>query len=383
MTAPDGFTHTPVVIVGGGPVGLALALLLARRGVASTVIDARTVEAARADRRLIALSRGSLELLQPLLRLAPAVTAPIRRVVVSSAQEFGRVVIDESELGGPLGATVRYGDLLAPLDAACAAEPSIALLRPRRVARVEQQPRQVCVQLDDGTAREAAVLVNAEGTPTNAEPPPQAALLADLAVSGAPPGAAFERFTREGPLALLPLPAPAGATMALVWCMPAAAAERRSALDDAAFLAELRAAFGTHAARIERVGPRASYPLREQSRSLLREHRSVWIGNAAQTLHPVAGQGLNLGLRDAAQLADALAEAHVRGDDPLAALDGYERARRADRSALLALTRRLPGLFATRAAPVALGRSLGLVALAAMPDLRRQFARLLMFGVRG
>jgi 2-octaprenyl-6-methoxyphenol hydroxylase len=372
-----------VTIVGAGPVGLALALLLARRGVASALVDARTLEAARADRRLLALSRGSLELLQPLVRLAPAATAPIRRVVVSSAQEFGRVVIDESELGGPLGATVRYGDLLTPLDTACAAEPRVTLQRPRRVAQVTQQPAGVHAQLDDGTTLASQVLVNAEGTTPGAKAS-QAALLADLVVSGAASGAAFERFTRDGPLALLPLPAAAGAgAMALVWCMPAAVAERRAALDDAAFLAELRGAFGTHAARIERIGPRLHYPLHEQSRELLREHRCVWIGNAAQTLHPVAGQGLNLGLRDAAQLADALAQAHARGDDLAAALDGYERERRADRGAVLALTRRLPGLFASRAAPVALGRSLGLIALAAIPDLRRQFARLLMFGVRG
>jgi len=377
-----------VLIVGGGPVGLALALMLARRAVASTVIDARSVEAACADRRLLALARGTLELLQPLVRIAPAATAPIRAVVVSSAQEFGRVVIGPQDFGtAPLGATVRYGDLLAPLAAACAADPHITLLRPRRVVEVVQQPRGVHAQLDAGDAIDAAVLVNAEGTPAeDGAPPSQSALIADLVVAGGEPGTAYERFTRDGPLALLPLPGPAadaGRPMALVWCMPSAAAERRSALADADFLDELRAAFGSYGTRIVGAGARTRYALHEQARAQLREHRCVWIGNAAQTLHPVAGQGLNLGVRDAAQLADVLAGPLARGADPLAALDAYERGRRADRGTMLALTRRLPALFATRAAPVALGRTLGLAALAAIPGLRREFARVLMYGVRG
>jgi 2-octaprenyl-6-methoxyphenol hydroxylase len=384
-TAPGSPVST-VLIVGGGPVGLALALLLARRAVPSTVVDARTLDAAAADRRLLALSRGTLDLLQPLVRLPAAATSPIRSVVVSSAGEFGRVVIGPEDLGPqPLGLTVRYGDLLQPLAQACADEPLIRLRRPLRVAAIEQKPAQAVARFDDGSEEAAAVLVNAEGTARDPAAPTQAALVADVRVQGPAAGTAFERFTREGPCALLPLPGAAseqGRPMALVWCMPVAAAERRAQLDDAAFIAELHAVFGTLAARIVAVGPRAPYPLHQQSRALLREHRCVWIGNAAQTLHPVAGQGLNLGMRDAAQLADTLAQAITHGADPLPALDAYEQARRADRAAVLTLTRRLPGLFATRAAPVALGRTLGLLALVAIPDLRREFARLLMFGVR-
>jgi len=99
-----------IIIVGGGPVGLALALLLARREVSSTVIDARGLEVARSDQRLLALARGTVDLLRPLLDLPQEACAPIRTVVVSSAGEFGRVVIREDDLGiGPLGVTVRYG----------------------------------------------------------------------------------------------------------------------------------------------------------------------------------------------------------------------------------------------------------------------------------
>ena len=376
-----------VLIVGGGPVGLTLALLLARLQVHSEVLDARTPDAARADRRLLALSRGSVELLDPVVSLPSSVTAPIRTVVVSSAGEFGRVEIGAGDLGPrPLGLTVRYGELLAPLAGACAANPFIQITRPLRVTETRQHSTKVVVRLDDGSEREASILVNAEGTvgPLPGEPA-QVALVSDVSVLGPESGSAYERFTREGPLALLPCPgAPTGVgrSMAMVWCMPPGVAARRLVLDDGAFAQELQQAFGARNGTILHVGPRASYPLHQQSRPALREHRIVFVGNAAQTLHPVAGQGLNLGMRDAAQLAGHLVRAHVERRDPVTALADYERVRRADRVAILALTRNAPQLFATRAMPIAIGRSVALAALNAVPALRQQFARLLMFGVR-
>jgi 2-octaprenyl-6-methoxyphenol hydroxylase len=376
-----------ILIVGGGPVGLTLALLLARQQIHSEVLDARTLDAACADRRLLALSRGSVELIDPVVSLPSSVTAPIRSVVVSSAGEFGRVEIGAGDLGPrPLGLTVRYGDLLAPLAAACGGNPFIRITRPLRVTEDRQHSTKVLVRLDDGSEREAPILVNAEGTvgPLPGDPA-QVALVSDVVVQGPASGCAYERFTRDGPLALLPCPGTpsgAGRSMAMVWCMPPGVAARRLALDDGDFTQELQQAFGVRNGTILHLGPRASYPLHQQSRAALREHRIVFVGNAAQTLHPVAGQGLNLGLRDAAQLAGQFARAHAERRDPSTALAGYERMRRADRAAIVALTRNAPQLFATRAMPIALGRSVALAALSAVPALRQQFARLLMFGVR-
>jgi 2-octaprenyl-6-methoxyphenol hydroxylase len=379
--------RAPVVIVGGGPVGLALALMLAHWKVPSEVIDARTLEAAQGDRRLLALSRGTLQLLRPLVTLPPPLTAPIRTVFVSSAGEFGRVVLGNDDGGeGPLGVTIRYGDLLVPLAEACSRSSLVTISRPCRVVEIRQQPAQAVVRFDDGATLETQIVVNAEGLAAQsaAVAPAQYALLADVTVQGPDPGSAFERFTRDGPLALLPLPGAAegGRSMGLVWCMPPDLAARRLALSDREFAAELQRAFGARNSKFVRVGPRARVPLHQQARSSLREHRVVYLGNAAQTLHPVAGQGLNLGMRDCASLADCLGQALAEQRDLVTALGGYDRARSVDRAAILALTRNAPALFSTRAAPVAFGRSFALTALSVFPDLRRQFARLLMFGVR-
>lgn len=379
----------PVAIIGAGPVGLTLALLLARRNVPSIVLDARPLAQAQADRRWLALSRGTLQILEPIVTLPAAATAAIRTVVVSSRGEFGRVVIGADEAGGEdLGTIVRYGDLIGPLAAAAEAERLVTIRRPARVLAVSQGAASAQVQLEGTPEIAATLVVNAEGlAPQAAAAARQVALVADVVINGPAPGTAFERFTREGPLALLPTPPRAGddraaRRMALVWCMGPEAAGRRGKLVDAEFVAELQQAFGPRNGRILEVGPRGQHALVEQSRSSLREHRVVYLGNAAQTLHPVAGQGLNLGMRDCVALADALAATFARGLDPLGALADYERVRRADRATIVRMTRTVPQLFSSSFAPIAAGRSLALTALSLVPPLRREFARALMFGVR-
>jgi 2-octaprenyl-6-methoxyphenol hydroxylase len=374
-----------IAILGGGPTGLTCALLLARSGRACVVCDAQTVEQARADRRVLAVSRGSWQILQPLLAKLPA-RAPITDVHVSSAGEFGATRIAASDFDGvELGATVYYGDLLAALDQAAAANPLIERRRPLRVQDVQQAPQSVRVICGEGAPLEAPLAINAEGwsrpggTDARADSSdPPVALVGDVRVSGPKAGAAFERFTRDGPLALLPSPA-GPALHSVVWCMPAALAQRRLAATDEARRADLQHAFGTRLGTIEALGELRVHRLHERMRTDVQAHRCVAIGNAAQTLHPVAGQGFNLAVRDCASLVDSLA-AHA--GDVAAALADYARRRRADRATIAAVTHWLPPLFATRFAPIAAARALGLTALDLVPALRNQLAHLLMFGVR-
>lgn len=396
----DGAEH--IVIIGGGPIGLTTALLLDDAGYRVTVIEGRDAAAARADRRLLALSRGTWQVLAPLLPVAPP-HARIDTVVVSSAGEFGTTRIDASELDGtsgqPLGVTVHYGTLCDALEQAVTGaqrEARIAVVRPARATQVAQRHDSATVTLDDARALAADLVLHAEGGTGTQRSQDHAqsgatdsatdsgwALLAEIQMSGPGAGVAFERFTREGPLALLPAVTGQGRGWSLVWCSDAAGATQRGALGDANFVAALQAAIGPRAARVVSAGPRLAVRLAPQTRAQIHEHRVAWIGNAAQTLHPVAGQGFNLGVRDACALVAALRgrRAQARTDVPAALID-YASNRSIDRRLITGITRWLPAVFATRAWPIALGRSLGLTALDLVPPLRHQWAHLLMFGVR-
>lgn len=380
----------PVAILGGGPVGLTLALLLAKRSVPSVVFDARSVEQASADRRLLALSLGSLQTLGSLVELPSDAQAPIRTVIVSSVGQFGRAVIGERDVRSEiLGATIRYGDLIAVLSAAAEVNEFISVRRSLKVLSVRQSPSSVQIELQGQPPFTAPLALSAEGLGTEpVESASQSALVADLEVTGLERGSACERFTRDGPLALLPLPmrmvsGVAGTQkMALVWCMSNTQADRRCALTDSALIDELSTQLGERKLRVISLHARNRFPLHQRARDELVEHRIAYLGNAAQTLHPVAGQGLNLGLRDGAVLAELIGADYAAGSDPMQWLHSYAQSRRADRAAIVALTRTAPAFFATRFAPIALARSIGLTALAVVPNLRREFARLLMFGVR-
>ncbi len=396
----------PVVVLGGGPIGLACALLLARAGIACELLDARPVEALQQDRRLLALSRGSLLVLESLLGPGFAPMAAIERVQVSSRGDPGAVQLGARDFpGAGVGATVWYADLVTALANAAhrltRSPPEQALIhirRPRRAVRIDQQPDRVRILLDDGNVLQARLAVDAEGTPTLAPQAKNFALLAEFDVPQVTPGDAIERFTREGPLALLPLPpatgssraprtqgaAPAASSpgertrMSMIWCQAAALARKRLEMDETELSEQIAQALGPRLGRPAAMGPRFIFPLVTHRLAQVCEHRLVHIGNAAQSLHPVAGQGFNLGIRDCCCLVESLLDA--QGDDPVLALESYRRRRRLDRRLVPALTSALPPLFSSNIAPIALARSAGLIALDAMPGLRRAFTRLLMFG---
>ena len=184
---------------------------------------------------------------------------------------------------------------------------------------------------------------------------------------------AWERFTPDGPLALLPL----GDEYSVVFTLPPAKADAVMALDDAAFAAALQAQFGRRL-RLSRPGPRSRFPLALRRRRTLVDGRQVWIGNCAQTLHPVSGQGFNLGLRDAWQLAEILLADGV----DRASLDRYAASRRLDRDGGALFTDGIVRLFSNDCAPLKLARGLGLWALDVFPPARHFVAKRMIWGAR-
>jgi 2-octaprenyl-6-methoxyphenol hydroxylase len=403
-----------LAICGAGPVGAAFALFLRERGVAAdriALIDARSAAAAAADDRMIALSHGSATLLARLGAwrpgVAPRATA-IDTIHVSHRGRFGRTVIDRRDYGVPaLGHVIRHGDLTGALDEALARS-GIAVRRPSRVDAIDVDGDALRVTLASTGGRSTTLTtrhaIHAEGGLFDRQQRRaihrdygQSAVTAFVTLREPPSPAlastAFERFTEDGPIALLPATdAQADGAIrrgyALVWCGKPDDAAARVALDDAAFLDALHAAFGDRLGRFATVGSRRTYPLGLNAVDRLSRMRSPTsaefaIGNAAQTLHPVAGQGLNLGLRDAHDLSRLLAEASRDATTDAGALVArHAAARRADRAATVNLTDAMPRLFASDFAPLALGRGLTLALLDVVPPLRGLFARQMMSGRR-
>lgn len=335
-----------VLIGGAGPVGLALAAMLVRHGMAPrriALIDARPLEQAAHDPRSLALSWGSRQLLEE-IRAWPAGATPIREIHVSRRGHFGRTLMTAAEFALPeLGYVSRYGTLVQTLSAAAGAA-GVQVLRPMQIASREETAQGVVLLLADGRTLHGQIMVQAEGGLFSDQPGKpisrdynQTAVISHVTVSAPVAARAFERFTDEGPLALLPQ----DDGYALVWCLRPARASQVAALPDDAFLTQLQQAFGQRLGRILSATRRLAYPLGLNAGTPYTA-RMVAIGNAAQTLHPVAGQGLNLGLRDAAVLARMLAV-----DATPLTLQHYASHRRQDRSLTIALTDTMARAFAS------------------------------------
>ncbi len=376
-------TDFTIAICGAGPVGMALAALLVHRGMVPdrvALIDAKTVEQAAQDPRSIALSYGSRQILEQ-VNAWPIAANPISQIHVSRRGHFGRTLIDCKDYELPaLGYVTRYGTLLAAL-ANSARQAAVSVLRPAQIAAITEQEDAVRLQFADGRALTAQIMVQAEGGVFSDQAARslhrdynQTAIVAQVVASAAIPQRAFERFTDEGPLALLPQ----DDGYALVWCARPATADKLIALAESAFLAELQQAFGFRLGRFTGVTQRNAYPLGLNARPAT-SARTVAIGNAAQILHPVAGQGLNLGLRDATVLARLLTP-----DASPAMLERFAASRHADRSMTIQLTDTMARIFA--GAPdgalsqTLLGLSLGIVD--GFKPARRLLAEQMMFGRR-
>ncbi len=392
-------TALRLAVVGAGPSGLALALLAARslQLASITVFDARPADKDVAqDPRTLALALGSVQLLQRLSAWPTALAQPILDVHVSQAppsHPAAEVHLRATDEGVPmLGAVLSYGALVSALQQAwideAAREPQrLALRLGTPVAAV--LPAAEGVSLDTGSVETFDVAVIAEGGVFAEQSRKawrhdyaQTAWVGTATLHGAPAATAFERFTRAGPLALLPLPAQAGtppdtSRAAIVWCV-ARDDDPVQSLDEAERLVLVQSLLPEIAGRITALSALKPFALGLNAERSLVQGRCVRIGNAAQTLHPVAGQGLNLGLRDAHELVQRLRDER----DVERALAGFDRARALDRWSTLVSTDLLARGFAWRAPLLAPLRALGLAGFEAATPLKSMLARQMMFGRR-
>src|SRR3954471_20138091 len=342
-----------VLIHGAGPVGCTLALALQGSGLRTAIFDPSFARPA-AGFRPIALSYASRLILERTGAWGAFPVTPIETVHVSQQGGFGRTRLDAHDADVPaLGYVTEY----APL---------VAALRSRVQASHVEIAAQSCPARCD---------VHAEGSTDDAEEKRYShdALLTVVRLASAATTAAYERFTPEGPLALLPH----AGRYALIWSASPGRARRLAEMPTAAFLAELALAMGRLPTPVE-VGERTVRPLAMRVRAARVAERSVYIGNAAQTLHPVAGQGLNLGLRDAWELAQILRSAQDPGDP--ATLERYSARRRFDAAATARVTDLLAGGFLGTGRLARSARGAALTLLDILPGPRRFFARRMIYG---
>ena len=366
-----------VLVVGGGPVGATLALGLAGSGLEVTVLEARANPEPSGDPRAIALSEGSRIILQRLGVWAELASeaAPIRSIHISQQGRLGRSVLRAEETGhAALGHVVGYAALAAACDRALA-HSGICVLRGARAERLIPEADACHVEYqsaDGGGMMRTALAVVADGGRSldqlaglgrQVREYGQSALVAMVEAELPHDGVAFERFTPEGPIALLPWTGTgSGRACALVWTASPGEAERLKALDEAEFLQELHEHFGDRVGDFTKASGRAAFPLRlAWLRPKTAQHLAA-IGNAAQTLHPVAGQGFNLGLRDAWELATLIRTTPSAELGSAAMLARYRNTRRLDTSGGMLFTDLLvrtfsndwPGLGAARGAALAM-----------------------------
>jgi 2-octaprenyl-6-methoxyphenol hydroxylase len=393
-----------ILIVGAGPVGSVCALALQQQGIASRMLEAQPADA-RADTRTLALSYGSRLILDRLGvwdRIEGA--TPITRIHISQRGALGVARLSASEVQVPaLGYVLPYATLTAVLKQALA-DAGIAVDYGVAVAAIESNDDCAKLRTAAGDTLAAPLVVVADGGRGAKAPDPkisrdydQSAVVCDVQTELPHANQAYERFTPEGPAALLPHegtptfeglkpmkdPMPNGDRYALVWTATNADAQRIAALPDTEFLDALYRHFGGRQGRFVAASPRKTFPLKLAYTGSEASNRVVRIGNAAQTLHPVAGQGFNIGLRDAWELASLCGDTPADEIGNAAMLRAYVRGRRVDVLGGVGFTDFLVRVFSNDIAPLRHARGLGLLALEVFPPLKSFVARRMIFGARG
>jgi 2-octaprenyl-6-methoxyphenol hydroxylase len=380
-----------IAIVGGGPVGAALALALRGSKLKVCVLEARPVNTASNDARALALSYGS-RLLLARLGIWDALhdVSAIRTIHISQKQSFGRAELHAAELNVPeLGYVLPYPVLQDALTDALRSS-DVASIYSASVTQLTNEADHAAINYQlDGAEHilHTRLAVVADGGKLLAQQYPpevhdygQSALITHITCSAPQTAMAFERFTPQGPLALLPFQN----GYELVWTAPRQAAQDMLAWDDAKFLNDLHQHFGDRVGEFLTVSKRTCFPLglRRAPQQTPMPH-TVLLGNAAQTLHPVAGQGFNMGLRDAWELAQEILDASPETLGSESMLAAYRAHRRADREAGIRFTDGLVRLFSNDLPLISAGRAAALTALDCLPFVKNFVAKRMMFGANG
>jgi len=381
----------PICIIGGGPAGCCMALLLAQQGWSSHLLEAGdwSIEFTDKSERTLALSQKSWDILSEIgIRAEDLNAKAIRTIHVSQRGMPGQVLLDSNHLDQKVfGYTVSYGALLKALRHAISTEPQVSIHPHSKVVglRGSQSLAQVSYQ-SASTGNQSlfsALAIVADGGAEIDDPMAlnwsygTEALSCQVTTHEKINGMTWERFTPEGPIALLP----SSKGLALIWTGSASHIHELSKLDDSAFLAELQNWFGDRAGNFVTASSRIRYPLKSRFSLRPAQHRVIRIANAAQTLHPVAGQGFNLGLRDVIALRNCLSQEITRDPGHASILSRFADIRSADRWLTGGLTHLLAQGFTL---PFPGARSLGSLALTAMdvsPGMRAHFARLMSDGL--
>ena len=393
--------HADIAIIGGGMVGASLALLLAQQNPAWKImlLDAQAINVNEApyqssfDSRSTAISHGSVEILQNLgvwQQLSQQATA-IRQVHVSDAGHFMGGLIDAKTYGlSAVGFVIPNAWLGRVLHRQLLAQKNVEVMAPAKVERIipQQAGAQLAVHSPAGnTVLNCALAViadggdsplrNALGIEVAVKDYQQTAIIANVGFSQPHKNLAYERFTSDGPLALLPLGgSPDAQESALVLTLPREKSNELNSMDDAGFLQHLQHRFGYRLGKFLRVSERFSYPLQlTTAKEQVRSHIAL-VGNAAHFLHPVAGQGFNLSLRDCACLAGELGKAERAGKllGELSTLQEFSQQQALDQTLTIGFSDKLVRLFSNSQLPLVALRHLGFVGLDVLPGVKSQFA---------
>ncbi|MGF1474727.1 MAG: UbiH/UbiF/VisC/COQ6 family ubiquinone biosynthesis hydroxylase [Geminicoccaceae bacterium] len=378
-----------VVIIGGGLTGLATAAALVSGGVETALLERRPLGETRAatfDGRVTAVAYGSQQFLQRIGVWAGVepTAEPIIDIIVEEPGTPGRVHYDHRDIGSdPLGWIAENRHLRASLIDRLEGDPSVSMVAPVEITSLDRDVTRVLIETDRGMIR-ARLVIAADGKFSGVRDEAaiafrdwryhQTGIVCTLKHERPHHGRATERFYPDGPFALLPLP---GRRTSIVWALANDTAEAVTALDDQGFLEEVGARVGDRLGELSLEGPRYAYPLNLVWSERFTARRLALVGDAARGIHPIAGQGWNLALRDVASLAELVSEQVGLGLDPGAphVLERYERWRRFDATTLALVTDGINRLFANDLTPVRVARSLGLSAVDRLPPLKRLFMR--------